>query len=128
MAGTTSIMGPANEIEIFRGSSKVYELQVTDAEGKAVDLTGARVVLSVKCDVKDAAALIQKDSLVGPTQVDITRPKEGIAEIKLAPSDTRTLNVGQYVFDVWVVLAGGAQSPVVLPSPFRVVAGVTVLG
>ena len=127
MSGTTSILGPENEIEIYRGSSKTYELEVVDGEDHAVDLTGARVVFSVKCDLVDPAPLIQKDSQVGAAQIDITHPKEGIAEIKLVPSDTQTMNPGEYIFDVWVVLASGTKGPVILPSPFKVVAGVTVL-
>lgn len=127
MSGTTSILGPENEIEIFRGASRTYELEVLDGESHAVDLTGARVILSVKCNLADSTPLIQKDSAVGASQVDIAHPKEGIAEIKFVPSDTHTMDVGEYIFDVWVELASGTRSPVVLPSPFKVVAGVTVL-
>jgi hypothetical protein len=127
MAGTTSILGPENEIEIYRGASKTFELHVTDAEEEDVDLTGARVIMSVKCDLSDPSPIFQKDSNAGASQIDITTPKEGKAEIKLVPSDTQTMDVGTYVFDIWVVLASGTRSPVVAPSPFKVVAGVTVL-
>jgi len=127
MSGTTSILGPENEIEIYRGSSKTYELHVTDAEEEDVDLTGARVIMSVKCDLSDPSPLIQKDSVKGASEVDINHPKEGKAEIKLVPSDTQTMDAGTYIFDVWVELASGTRSAVVAPSPFKVVAGVTVL-
>jgi len=127
MAGTTSIQGPENLIEIYRGASKTYELEVVDGEEHAVDLTGARIVFSVKCDLSDPTPLIQKDTNGGPTQIDITHPLEGIAEIKLLPSDTQTMDAGEYIFDVWVVLASGTRGPVILPSPFKVIAGVTVL-
>ena len=127
MSGTTSILGPENEIEIYRGSSKTYELHVTDAEETDVDLTGARIVLSVKCDLKDQAPLIQKDSNVGAAEIDINHPLEGKAEIKFVSADTRTMDVGEYIFDVWVVLASGVRGPVIAPSPFKVLAGVTVL-
>lgn len=127
MAGTTSIQGPENLIEIYRGASKTYELEVVDGEDAPVDLTGARIVFTVKCDLSDPAPLVQKDSQAGPTQIDITHPKEGIAEIKLLPSDTQTMDAGEYIFDVWVVLASGTRGPVILPSPFKVLAGVTVL-
>jgi len=127
MSGTTSILGPENEIEIFRGSSKTYELHVTDSSEANVNLTGARVILSVKCSLSDPAPLIQKDSQAGAGQVDITHPLEGKAEIKFVPSDTQTMDAGEYIFDVWVELASGTRGPVILPSPFRVVAGVTVL-
>jgi beta-lactamase regulating signal transducer with metallopeptidase domain len=83
--------------------------------------------MSVKCDLSDPSPIFQKDSNAGASQIDITTPKEGKAEIKLVPSDTQTMDVGTYVFDIWVVLASGTRSPVVAPSPFKVVAGVTVL-
>lgn len=127
MSGTTSILGPENEIEIYRGSSKTYELHVTDSSEADVNLTGARIVLSVKCALSDPAPLVQKDSQVGAAEIDINHPIEGKAEIKFVPSDTQTMDVGEYIFDVWVVLASGTRGPVVLPSPFKVVAGVTVL-
>lgn len=125
--GTTSILGPENEIEIYRGSSKTYELEVKDAEGEVVDLTGARIVLSVKCDLNEEAPRIQKDSDAGASEIDISYPREGKAEIKFVPADTRTMDYGEYTFDVWVVLASGTRGPVILPSPFKVIQGVTVL-
>lgn len=127
MSGSTSLLGPENEIEIYRGSSKTFELEVVDAEEEVVDLTGARVVFSVKCSLSDPAPLIQKDSDKGVGEVEIAHPLTGIAEIKLVPADTRAMTPGEYIFDVWVVLAGGTRGPVILPSPFKVVAGVTVL-
>lgn len=123
---TTSILGAENQIEIYRGASKTFELEVLDAANSAVDLTGGRVVLTVKCDEKNDP-LIQKDSAVGPAQVELTHPKEGKAEIKFVPSDTQAMTTGEYLFDVWVVLASGVRSPVIMPSPFFVKAGVTVL-
>lgn len=127
MSGSSSLLGPENQIEIYRGASKTYELEVLDADNHPVDLTSARIVLSVKCDLADPSPRIQKDSDVGATQIDITEPTLGKAEIKFVPSDTQTMDVGEYTFDVWVVLASGTRGPVILPSPFRVLAGVTVL-
>ena len=123
----SSILGSENQIEIFRGSSKTFELEVLDESDVAVDLTGARIVLTVKCALTEMSPLIQKDSEVGSTQVEITAPREGKAKIKFSPLDTQTLDVGKYTFDVWVLLASGFRCPVVLPSPFIVQAGVTVL-
>ena len=126
MSGT-SILGPGNQIEIFRGSSKIYELEVLDGGGHAVDLTGARVVLTVKCRLEDADSIIQKDSAISASQIDITHPIEGKAEIKFSPSDTQTRDTGEYIFDVWVVLSSGVANAVIPPSPFFIKAGVTVL-
>lgn len=123
----TSILAAENEIEIIRGSTKTYELEVVDDHEEPVNLTGARVVFTVKCSLSDPAPLIQKDSAVGVAEVDITEPRLGKAEIKMVPSDTRSLDPGEYIFDVWVVLSSGARNPVVGPATFTVKAGVTVL-
>jgi hypothetical protein len=123
----SSILGSENQIEIIRGSSKNFELEVLDGHDEAVDLTGARIVLTVKCNLSEQAPLIQKDSDGGTSQVEITLPREGKATIKFSPSDTQNMDVGKYTFDVWVVLTSGFRSPVIMPSPFIVSAGVTVL-
>jgi hypothetical protein len=124
---SSNILGSENQIELVRGSSKTYELEVLDEDGTAVDITGSRVVLTVKCSATDRSPLIQKDSAAGVAQVELTAPREGKAAIKFVPSDTQTLDVGKYIFDVWVVLVSGFRSPVIMPSPFIIQAGVTVL-
>lgn len=123
---TASNMLPENSVTVIRGSSKTLELTVTDANGTAVDLTDARVVMTVKCKVEDRDWLIQKttdDAL----QAVITAPRSGIARIFLVPADTQNLDPKQYVFDVWTVLSNGRRFAVVQPSVFEVTAGVTVL-
>jgi hypothetical protein len=124
---TSSILGAENQIEVVRGSSKTFELEVVDEADVAVDLTGARIVLTVKCQVTDSSPLIQKDSNVGAAEVEIIHPRDGKAMIKFSPSDTQLLDSGKYTFDVWVVLTSGFRCPVIMPSPFIVQAGVTVL-
>jgi len=117
---------PENALSLIRGTSKTLELVVTDADGKVVDLTGAKVVMTVKATVTDTNPLIQKSTDV-PTQAELTVPREGKARIYLIPSDTQTLAIKQYVFDVWLVLSNGKRHAVVPPSVFEVQAGVTLL-
>ena len=117
---------PENALSIIRGTSKTLELVVTDADGKAVNLTGGKVVMTVKATVTDTTPLVQKSSDV-PTQAELTVPREGKARIYLVPADTQTMTVRQYVFDVWLVLASGKRFAVVPPSIFEVQAGVTLL-
>jgi hypothetical protein len=123
-----SNLSPVNAVEVIRGTSRTLALHVTDVAGDNTDLTGGRVVFTVKCKIEDEQNTIQKDSDVGPAEVEIVAAKEGRAEIKLVPADTRSLSLGKYVFDVWVVLVGGERHLVVGPSDFVVKAGVTVLG
>lgn len=117
---------PENALILIRGVSKTLELVVTDAEGKAVDLTGGKVVMTVKGTVSDTNPLIQKSSDV-PTQAELTVPREGKAKIYLVPADTQTLAIKSYVFDVWLVLSSGKRFAVIPPSVFEVQAGVTLL-
>ena len=117
---------PENAVTIIRGTSKTLELVVTDAEGKAVDMTGARVVMTVKAVITDTNPLIYKSS-DNPAQAAVTVPREGKAQIYLTPSDTHTLSAKQYVFDVWMVMQNGKRFAVVPPSTFEVKASVTVL-
>lgn len=123
---SSSILGGENSLTIFRGSSKTLALKVKNAEGDAVDLTGARIVFTVKCRISDVDNLIQKDSDNGATEIEITDAVLGCAEIKLGPTDT-LIDAGKYVFDVWVVLASGEKHLIVGPSDLVIAAGVTVL-
>lgn len=115
-----------NAVTVYRGSSKTLKLTVTDSDGDAVDLTGARIVLSAKKDISDRDPVIQKDSQ-GVGEVEVTSPREGKAEIYLIPEDTQNLDACTYVFDVWVVLASGERYPVIRSSELVVESGVTVL-
>jgi hypothetical protein len=124
-------LAPENAIFITRGSAKTLALTVTDPDSDPkdptpIDLTDARVVMSVKVKAEDRDPLIFKSS-DDPDQVLITQPREGVAKIFLVPSDTKNLDIRAYVFDVWVVLSNGKPYPVVPPSVFEVEAGVTVL-
>ncbi len=114
-----------NLIEIVRGSSKTIELSVVDLDDKAVDITGARIILSVKRLLNDPVPLIQK-STDNPVQALITVPKGGKAEIYLKPADTHNLDPAiDYLYDLWVVQASGDRFVVVPLSTFRVQDSIT---
>ena len=125
-------LAPENAIEVTRGSAKTFALTVTDPDSpdaknpRPIDLTDCKVVMTVKVKAEDRDPLIFKTS-DDPSQVEITQPREGIAKIYLLPADTKHLDVRSYTFDVWVVLSNGKPYPVVPPSVFEVIAGVTVL-
>jgi hypothetical protein len=126
----TNILLPENAVSIYRGVSKTLKLTVaqTDDDGDAVpvDLTGASVYFTVKKELKDTIPVIRK-STAQITEVEVTDPKAGEAAIYLNPVDTQTLEPGQYLFDVLVVLASGKRYIVVKVSIFEVLAGVTVI-
>lgn len=117
---------PENSVTLVRGTSKSLELLVVDIAGKAVDLTGAKIVMTVKAAVSDTTPLFMKSSDF-PSQAEIPYPRQGKARIYVSPADTQNLAPKQYVFDVWVVLSSGKRYAVVQPSTFEVLAAVTVL-
>jgi len=122
------ITQPKNTIRIIRGTSKKFLLTVTDEAGERVDLNGARIIMTVKRSLEDEHALIQKDSQKGAAQVEILTPtKGGQANIYLTPSDTHTLDVREYTFDVWAILSSGKRYAVIPPSVLELEAGVTVI-
>jgi len=122
------ITQPKNTIRIIRGTSKTFELSVTDEDSEPIDLNGARVIFSVKRALDEKMPLIKKDSQAGASQVAIQTPtKAGKADIYLVPSDTHTLDAGDYLFDVWVILSSGKRYAVIPPSTLTLEAGVTVI-
>jgi len=121
-----SLLLPENSIEVIRGTSKTFELTVRDDAGVVVDLTGSRIIFSVKTCPADPLPLIQKTT-DNVTQAEITVPREGKARIYLQPNDTQTLEALQYVFDVWVILTSGKRFAVVPSSIFAVKPGVTLI-
>lgn len=113
-----------NAIQVIRGATKHYTLTITNDDGTVYDLTGARVLLTVKKNREAEAPTIQKDSAAGVAQVEITAPRTGVAVVKFAPGDTQTLDIGVYPFDVWV-LKGSDRLPVIPRSTFEVLEALT---
>jgi hypothetical protein len=124
---TTPMLLPANSLTVIRGTSKTLQLTVTKPDGTYYDLTGARLVLTVKEGLSDDLPTIQKRSNV-PAEGAITVPRQGIAEFYLKPVDTQGLKpCCSLVFDVWLITASGDRYCVVAPSTFVVQPGVTYL-
>jgi hypothetical protein len=124
-----SMLEGENTIEIVKGTTKTVSLSVVDGAGAIVDLTGARVILTVKCKITDTNPTLQKDSavVVVPPQAAVTEPLAGKAEFYFVPADTANLTDGRYIFDVWVILAGGERYVVAGPGAFIVTSSVLVL-
>lgn len=125
-ATIVTTLPPEVEIEIIAGSSKTLEVSVVDKDGVVVDLTGATAYFTVKQSVEDVDALIAKASTT-PAQITITDAPNGKFRVFLSPSDTASMDVGQYICDMWVVLTTGKRYPIISPSVFEVKPRVTVL-
>lgn len=107
-------------IEIVRGATATYRMTFTDSAGAAYDLTGATIYWAFKKREKDPAAIISKDSGTVTEIEVIGAATDGIADLKIVPSDTEDLEPGRYRHDLWIQTAAGDKLPVVKPSLFDI--------
>lgn len=117
---------PENSLSIVRGTTKTVLLTVRSADGTATNLTGGKLVLTVKEALYDDLPLIQKLT-TDPAQAVITKPREGLVEFYFVPADTQGLVPKAYLFDVWFITETGDRYAVVPPTQFLVQAGITYL-
>jgi hypothetical protein len=117
---------PENSLTIIRGTSKTLRVTVTHSSGEVFDLTGSRLVLTVKEASCDDLPLIQKRTNV-TGEGEIPAPREGIAKFYLKPVDTNRLVTKSYTFDVWLITPLGDRYCIVQESSFVVAPGVTWL-
>ena len=108
-------MTNVQEFKMFKGDHKTFELQVKDQDGNPIDLSGATIRMTVKKHATDETAVISKTSN-NASEISITDPANGIAEIYLVPSDTRNLDAGKYIFDIEITTAAGKVYTVLLAN------------
>ena len=126
MSTVTPYLLPENSFTVTRGSNKTLQLTVRNPDSTMTNLTGCRLILSVKLDQYEPLPLIQKLTTV-PAQGAITKPREGLAEFYFVPADTQGLVPRNYIYDVWLLTADGEQYPVVPTSTLVLQAGVTYI-
>jgi len=97
---------PYVKFEIYRGSDRRIRVYVKDGDLNVVDLSGATCVFTMR-ETKDEPVVLQKSTSV-PGEGQIGAADEGECFFFLVPSDTSSLNIEQYVFDVGVTLADGS--------------------
>lgn len=122
----TPMLSPQNTLVITRGTSKTLQLTVARPDTTYYDLTGGKLVMTVKGSVYDDLPLVQKLT-TNPAEGVITKPREGVVEFYLVPADTNGLPPKTYIFDVWLITASGDRYVVVPESQFVVNPGVTYL-
>lgn len=132
-SSSSNITKSSSSIELYQGESKDLELEIVkevdDVDGNAqeepVDLTSAKVCLTVRKTVEDQVIQIAKDS-TNVLDIEILSPAtDGMVMIYLVSDDTQNMEPGKYVFDIWVVLSSGKKLPVIEVSEFIVKAAVT---
>lgn len=88
----------------IRGDSRTINVTVTNADGTPKDITGGKVMFTLKPTddtADDTAASVSK------TVTSHTSPTLGLSAVTLLPTDTSGLTVGTYYYDLQVVDASG---------------------
>lgn len=88
----------ANNIDIFQGDNKTYELTVKDRVDAVVDITGFTIKFTVVKYKGDTTYLIEKTTAQA-SEILITDGPNGLAQIYLIPADTTNM-AGIYWYDV----------------------------
>lgn len=100
----------ANRIVMFLRDNRTLAITANYEDGSAADLTDAKMWFTVKerASDPDANALIEKkNSAAGgsDSEIKITNPTGGAAEVYLVPDDSDSINPGIYSYDVQITLA-----------------------
>lgn len=107
-----------NKIEMYSGNSKTINISITEADGSAVDITGATLKLTVKerTDMTDTQALIQvTGSIVSGTA--------GTATFTIGTSSSNRPE-GKYLYDITLKQTSGTVSTVVRDD-FEIITNIT---
>ncbi len=91
----------ADELSSFyRGDTRTYKFAFTDSAGAAVDITGWQLWFTLKSDpsVLDAEADLQVSTTAGDQSGD--DPVNGIMYLVVTSTDTESLALGRYHYDI----------------------------
>lgn len=109
----------AKEIKMVRGTSRTFEISVTDADGNPYTLQeGEKIIFGVKKQTTDEELVLCKV---------VEECTDGVCRVELDPEDTANLAVGKYQYDVG--LQTGVDYYIVVElSIFNLTANVTKWG
>ena len=113
------------DLETDRGDFVDPKITILDANGNALNVTGATFKLTVKSSLDDAigAAVFQ---IVSPGDFDLSGAATGIVIPLILETQTQAL-AGDYIYDVEMVL-GGKTTTIVRAALFRVLKEDTDVG
>jgi len=91
-----------NDLQVYRGDDKTWEVQFKNDAGTPIDITGWKVYFTVKEKDSDSddLAKIKKDTEVH------SDPTQGKSQIVLVPTDTENLK-GNFYYDIQIKKATG---------------------
>lgn len=124
-AVSASLLSTYYALQVVRGASARYDLTLTAETGRPENLTGARVLLSVKLDVTDENPRVRKDSNTLPSTITIVDALGGVIRVEFVPADTHHLDPGLYRYDLWVIYQDGRRVPVIPDSTLEVLPSIT---
>ena len=92
---------------VYAGNDKEFLIYVKDRNLVPIDLTGATAVMTFKT-TKSGSVLFQL-STANPAQGIIAVPTQGEVRFYLVPSNTSSLDIRQYHFDVTITTSSGKK-------------------
>ena len=95
---------PYETLDIYKNNNRRLRVYIRDGDLNIVNISGAVAYLTVR-HTKDGPISFQKSTLV-PAQGMIGSADQGEIFFFIVPTDTATLDIAQYVFDVKVVMPG----------------------
>lgn len=95
----------AQDARIWAGDHADLQFTVVDADGVAVNITGATISWKCAADA-DSAAIVTKTTASGIT---ITNGAAGIFKVALAPADTTSIS-GVYYHEAQMTLSGAVTT------------------
>jgi len=111
-----------NNIEIYRGDNKTYEVEVKDANGAVVPLTGASIKFTVKVSTKDSTPQFQLSNS-DQSEIEDSDLANGKFKVHIVPANTNSMRASKYIYDIEVTLSGKVFT--VIKDKFQLKADVT---
>lgn len=102
---------PYYSIDLYANNNRRLRVYIRDGDLNIIDLTGATCVFTAKL-TKSGSAVIQKSTAVAGEGA-IGAADEGECFFYIEPSDTSSLDITQYVYDIQVTLSSGSKYTVV---------------
>ena len=113
-------------LQCVRGQTLPLIFTVRDYQGALLDLTGASAFVTVRTDALATVTTIALTAGSGTIISNQTAELRGQFTAVITPAQTQDLEVGDYIWDAWIVTAANEKYPVVAPSTFTLIHEVTV--
>lgn len=109
-------MAVYSNLTVDQGSDITYSIDVTDANGDAVNLTGYTIAGQIRKSYSSSTAV--------SFTAAVTNVSTGEVTISLSSSQTNAMKAGRYLYDVEMTSSAGVVTRV-LEGQIEVMAGVT---